>query len=48
MLVRGANWLDLGADYFERRNPLQLLTRLTHRIEKLGYQVALSPLQKAA
>jgi transposase len=48
MLARGTHWLDLGADYFERRNPLQLLTRLTHRIEKLGYQVALSPLQKAA
>ena len=44
MLSRGRTWQDLGADYFERRNPVQIIARLTHRLQNLGYQVALTPI----
>jgi transposase len=44
MLSRGSAWQDLGADYFERRNPTQIIARLTNRLQNLGYQVALTPL----
>jgi transposase len=27
MLARGTDWIDLGADYFERRNPLKIVSR---------------------
>jgi transposase len=47
MLARGTVWLDLGADYFERRDPLKIVARLTDRLHHLGYEVALSPLQAA-
>jgi transposase len=44
MLSRGSTWQDLGADYFERRNAMQIVTRLTNRLQNLGYQVALTPI----
>ena len=42
MLARGTPWIELGADYFERRNPLKIVSRLTHRLHRLGFEVALS------
>jgi transposase len=44
MLSRGSAWKDLGADYFERRNPMQIVNRLTKRLKNLGYEVALTPI----
>ena len=48
MIKARTTWHDLGADYFERRNPLKLLHRLTHRIQNLGYEVTISPVPCAA
>jgi hypothetical protein len=38
----------IGADYFDKRNPLQVLQRITKRLQNLGYQVTLTPLPQAA
>jgi transposase len=48
MIQRGTKYQDLGADYFERRNPEGLARYLARRIEKLGFAVSLQPLPKAA
>jgi transposase len=48
MIQRGTRYTDLGADYFEKRNPVQLLDRLVRRIHKLGYEVALTPTTQVA
>jgi transposase len=48
MLVRGLCWQDLGADYYERRDPAKLVARLTQRLHKLGYQVALTAMPQPA
>jgi transposase len=48
MIQRGSNYQDLGADYFDRRDPKGLAARLAKRIEKLGFTVAIQPLPKAA
>ena len=39
---------ELGADFFDKLNPLKLLHRLTTRIENLGYQVQITPISQAA
>jgi transposase len=43
MLVREEDYREMGADYFDRRNPESTAKRLARRIEKLGYQVNLQP-----
>jgi transposase len=48
MLTRHEPYQDLGADYFERRNPEQLARRLVRQGAKLGYQVTLTPIPAAA
>ncbi|HZR16511.1 MAG TPA: IS110 family transposase [Verrucomicrobiae bacterium] len=48
MIERGARYEDLGADYYERRNPEGLARRLAKRIEKLGFAVTLQSLPQAA
>jgi transposase len=48
MLTRHEPYHDLGADYFERRNPEQLARRLVRQGAKLGYQVTLTPIPAAA
>jgi transposase len=47
MMNRGTAYQDLGEDYYERRNPEQLVRRLTQRIQKLGYTVVVEQ-KKAA
>jgi hypothetical protein len=37
----GTRFKELGADYFERRNPERVKDRLVARLEKLGYKVSL-------
>jgi transposase len=44
MLKRGTSWQELGAHYFEQRNPVRTVARLTQRLQNLGYLVALTPL----
>jgi transposase len=48
MIQRGASYQDLGADYFDRRDPKGLAGRLAKKIEKLGFAVTLQPLPEAA
>ena len=45
MMDRGTPFTELGADYFDRRNPERVKDRLVSRLEKLGYRVSL---EKAA
>lgn len=42
MMDRGTRFEELGADYFDRRNPDQVKNRLVARLVKLGYQVSLT------
>lgn len=48
MIKGGLAYQDLGADYFDRRDPEGLARYLVRRIEKLGFAVALQALPKAA
>lgn len=48
MIKRGSKYQDLGADYYERRDPEGLANRLAKRIEKLGFAVTIEPLAKTA
>jgi transposase len=41
MMDRGTTFKELGADYFDRRNPEKVKNRLVQRLEKLGYKVTL-------
>jgi len=41
MMERATRFEDLGADYFDRRNPQAVKNRLVQRLEKLGYKVSL-------
>jgi transposase len=46
LMERGEDYQDLGADYFDRRQPEALARRLTKRLIHLGYEVNLSPSSK--
>jgi transposase len=48
ILTRKEPYHDLGADYFERRQPEAQVKRLTRQIEKLGYTVTVTPPAAAA
>ena len=48
VLSRKQPYRDLGGNYFDQRNPALVWKRLLQRIENLGYQVTLAPLEKAA
>jgi transposase len=48
ILKDGVPHQDLGADYFDRRKPEAKVKRLVSQIAKLGYEVTLQPLAKAA
>jgi transposase len=43
MLTRGEDYHDLGGNYFDDRQRDHVRTRLTHRLEALGYSVHLTP-----
>jgi transposase len=44
----GADYADLGGDYFERRDTDRLTRRLVRRLESLGLKVTLEPAPQAA
>ena len=48
MMKGGVAYQDLGADYFDRRDPQGLARYLARRIEKIGFSVTLQALPKAA
>jgi transposase len=41
MMDRGTSFEELGADYFDRRDPKQVKNRLVKRLEQLGFKVTL-------
>jgi len=44
LIQRKEPYRDLGGDYFDKRRPETTKKRLVKRLEKLGFQVSLSPL----
>jgi hypothetical protein len=48
LFKRAIPWRALGANYFDQRNPLQVVQRITKRLQSLGYHVDLTPLPTAA
>lgn len=42
LLERGQDYQDLGADYFDRRDPQKTARRLMRRLTQLGYSVSLT------
>ncbi len=43
MMDRGTRFAELGADYFDRRNPERVKDRLVARLQKLGFTVTVQP-----
>ena len=43
LIVRGEDYKDLGADYFDQRIPLKTVQNLVNRLSNLGYDVQLNP-----
>jgi transposase len=48
MLKRGTEYVDLGGDYFDRRNQEYLQRNLVNRLERLGLKVSVEPLLSAS
>ncbi len=48
VLADGKDYEELGGNYFDEWDRRAVERRLTHRLEKLGYQVALTPLAPSA
>jgi transposase len=45
VLSRGEEYVELGGDYFDRRNKPKVVSRLVTRLTKLGYYVSLQPIE---
>ena len=48
MLKYDVEYQDLGVDYFDERDPEHLRHYLVKSLERLGYQVSLTPQTEAA
>ena len=48
MLKYDVEYQDLGVDYFDKREPERLRNYLVKRLQRLGYQVGLTPQTDAA
>ena len=48
MLSDGVDYQELGSDYLDKLQPLRLTTYLVKRLESLGHQVKLTPVNQAA
>jgi hypothetical protein len=47
MLLRGEDYIELGADYYDRKNKPRVVSRLLSRLSKPGYFVELRPIVPA-
>jgi hypothetical protein len=47
MILDGTAYVDLGIDYFDKRNQAQTEQRLIKRLEQLGHKVILEPCSPA-
>ena len=45
VLSRGEEYVEMGGDYFDRRNKPKVVSRLVTRLTKLGYYVSLQPIE---
>jgi transposase len=43
MIQNGTEYVDLGGDYFDKRNQVHIERRLIKRLEQLGHKVTLEP-----
>ncbi|MCX6000147.1 MAG: IS110 family transposase, partial [Chloroflexi bacterium] len=43
MLAGGKSYIELGGDYFDRKNVQRVVSRSVNRIEQLGYKVTIEP-----
>jgi hypothetical protein len=48
LLQRDTTYQELGASYFDERHRDRVERRLVHRLEKLGFEVTLTPKDPAA
>jgi transposase len=48
VLKHGKSYRELGEDYFDRTQAERLTRRLIHRLERLGHQVTIQPVQKVS
>jgi hypothetical protein len=48
MLHEGVDYRELGPDYLDKLQPLRLTHYLVKRLESLGHQVTLTPIDQAA
>jgi transposase len=44
MLSRAEDYIELGGDYYDRRNKPRVVARLLHRLSRLGYYAQLTPI----
>jgi len=44
MLSRAEGYIELGGDYYDRRNKPRVVARLLHRLSRLGYYAQLTPI----
>jgi hypothetical protein len=44
VLSRAEVYIELGGDYYDRRNKPKVVARLLHRLSRLGYYAQLSPI----
>jgi transposase len=45
MLSRAEDYIELGGDYYDRRNKPKVVARLLHRLSRLGYYAQLTPVE---
>jgi len=45
MLSRAEDYIELGGDYYDRRNKPKVVARLLHRLSRLGYYAQLTPIE---
>jgi transposase len=48
LIKKNEPYRELGGNYFDQRNPEAVSKRLVKRLEKLGYQVSLQPMEVAS
>ena len=43
VLKRGEEYVEIGGDFYDRRNKSKTVSRMVARLERLGYEVTLTP-----
>ena len=48
VLAEGAEYIEMGADYYDQRNKPRTVSRLLGRLARLGFHVSISPIGPAS